>query len=148
LKIIVDEGESLLASGSLLGDCNLYKEEAEAMETAGAIRQLTVGARGDQSFGVWDEKRKRAANSKPDTLTVTSCYLLVCCPTVPYPPPACNPGFFFASHFRLPLSSAPTDLSGPNLKTSNWINLALPVLKGMSHEIDLKNFDQTLKNLT
>jgi hypothetical protein len=68
-----------------LGDCYLYKEEAEAMETAGAIRKLIVGTRGDllawrQSFGVWDEKTKRAANrgllkvpkftSKPDTFTI------------------------------------------------------------------------------
>jgi hypothetical protein len=51
------------------------------------------------------------------------------------PPPPSRwgrvPGFFFVSHFRLPLllPSAPTDLSGPNLKTSNWTNLALPVLK-------------------
>ncbi len=89
MKIIVGEGESLLASGRLLteqlGDCNLYKEKAEATETAGAIRQLIVGARGDllawrQRFGVWDEKTKRAANrsllkvpkltSKPDTVTI------------------------------------------------------------------------------
>jgi hypothetical protein len=63
--------EFLLASGRLLTeplrDCNLYREEAEAMEAAGAIRQLIMGARGDllawrQSFGVWDEKTKRAAN--------------------------------------------------------------------------------------
>jgi hypothetical protein len=34
------------------------------------------------------------------------------------------------------LPSAPTDLSGPNLKTSNWINLALPVLWGIHHYIE------------
>ncbi len=46
-------------------------------------------------------------------------------------------GIFFVSHFRLPLllPSAPTDFSGPNLKTSNWINLALPVLKRIHHYI-------------
>ena len=89
LKIIVDEAESLLADGRLLTeqlrDCDLYTEEAQAMETAGTVRQLMVGARGDlltwrQSFGVWDEKTKRAANrgllkvpkftGKSDTLTI------------------------------------------------------------------------------
>jgi hypothetical protein len=63
-------------------DPHLYREEAEAMETAGAIRQLIVGARGGllawrQSFGVWGEKTKRPVNrgllkvpkltSKPDS---------------------------------------------------------------------------------
>jgi hypothetical protein len=44
---------------------------------------------------------------------------------------------FFPSHFRLPLllPSAPTDLSGPNVKTSNGINLALSVLKRIHHYI-------------
>ncbi len=64
---------SLLADGRLLteqlGDCNLYREEAEAMETAGTIRQLILGARGDllawrQSFGVWDEKTKSGGQTE------------------------------------------------------------------------------------
>jgi hypothetical protein len=56
------------------------------------------------------------------------CNLLVCYLTSPTRPLPVTLGFFFASHFRLPLllPSAPIDLSGPNLKTSNWINLALP----------------------
>ncbi len=57
----------------------------EAIEIAGVVRQLIIGARDDmlkwqQTFGVWGEKTKRAMNrgllkvplfsGKPDTLTV------------------------------------------------------------------------------
>jgi hypothetical protein len=48
-------------------------------------------------------------------------------------------GFYYASHFRLPLllPSAPTDLSGPIVwKHPNRIDLALPVLKRIHHYIE------------
>jgi hypothetical protein len=68
---LIDETEAHLRGGDQLAeqlrDCELYTEETTALEAAGVVRQLIIGARGDklkwrQTFGVWGEKTKRAVN--------------------------------------------------------------------------------------